>query len=83
MTLAWTSPRYLVEGPLIGVRGTFEHRGDLVEHWHIGFEEERYLFVHHLDSHTDELLLLGSSRDEGMLGSLIETLQEEEHDLRL
>ncbi|MDA0977995.1 MAG: hypothetical protein O3B72_05520, partial [Proteobacteria bacterium] len=44
-------------------RGTFETRGDMVEHCHLEFRGEQYLLVKQFDEHLGQVMLLGSSRD--------------------
>lgn len=60
---------------LPGVRGTFERRGDLVEHCHLAFEQERYLLIKQYDEQASQLLLLGNSRDRSKAMRLLTALE--------
>ena len=64
----------LDEIPVPVVRGSFEHRLDLVEHRHLSHEGVNYLLVRHLDELGHELMVLGSSREPEKLQSLISAL---------
>ena len=47
---------------LPSTRGTFERRGDMVEHCHLSFEQHQYLLVKQFDELAGEVLLLGTHR---------------------
>ncbi len=62
---------------IISAKGCFEPRGELVQHWHIEYRQICYLLVRHLDDGDHEVMLLGSSRDKGVMSDLIARLRGE------
>lgn len=46
------------------VRGTFEERGDLVEHLHLAYDDAIYLIVRQFDARIEETMVLGTDRDQ-------------------
>ncbi len=49
------------------VRGIFDRHGDLVEHTHLLFRGALYLVVRQYDDQAHQVMVLGTSRDEGQL----------------
>ncbi|MBD3649203.1 MAG: hypothetical protein HUJ31_17540 [Pseudomonadales bacterium] len=56
---------------LPAVRGVFEEREDPVEHLHLMFRDALYLIVRQYDENIDQLMVLGTSRDEAMLRAFL------------
>ncbi|MAI42309.1 MAG: hypothetical protein ACJ0Q6_08800 [Candidatus Azotimanducaceae bacterium] len=48
---------------LKAVRGTFEERGDMVEHSHLKFRGVTYLLVRQFDESANRAMILGTDRD--------------------
>lgn len=65
----------LVMDRLPSSRGTFERRGDMVEHCHLGFQGHEYLLVKQFDERTGEILLLGSQRSPEQAQALLRLLE--------
>ena len=63
-----------VMASLPSTRGTFEKRLDMVEHCHLSYWGDSYLLVKQFDEQTDEVLLLGSSRSQVKIKSLLDAL---------
>lgn len=59
---------------LRSVRGIFDAHLDLVEHTHLYFHGDLYLVVRQYDDQAHQLMILGTSRDEGQLREFIEIL---------
>lgn len=59
---------------LPGCRGTFEKRGDMVEHCHLEFEGVNYLLVKQFDEQASQVLLLGNARDKKKAERLVRKL---------
>lgn len=66
--------RYLDQLGLMPVRGIFDPHGDLVEHTHLFFEGTLYLLVRQYDDRADQVMVLGTDRDEGRLKRFLTTL---------
>ena len=56
------------------VRGLFDPHLDLVEHTHLYFGGDLYLVVRQYDDHANQLMILGTSRDEAKLREFITIL---------
>lgn len=59
---------------LPGVRGSFERRGDLVEHCHVDFKGGQYLLVKQFDDRAHQVMLLGSNRNPRQSTDLLHVL---------
>lgn len=59
---------------LRSVRGLFDPHLDLVEHTHLYFGGDLYLVVRQYDNHANQLMILGTSRDEAKLREFITIL---------
>lgn len=59
---------------LRSVRGLFDPHLDLVEHTHLYFRGDLYLVVRQYDNQAHQLMILGTSRDEGQLREFIRIL---------
>lgn len=64
------------------VRGTFEDRGDMVEHTHLMFDNAMYLIVHQFDEYADQSMLLGTDRDPDKLAAFVAELDLEPYQFR-
>ena len=59
---------------LRSVRGVFDPHMDLVEHAHLYFRGDLYLVVRQYDDQANQLMILGTSRDEDKLREFIDIL---------
>jgi len=64
------------------VRGSFEDRGDMVEHTHLMFDDAMYLIVHQFDEYADQSMLLGTDRDAEKLAAFVAELDLEPYQFR-
>lgn len=64
------------------VRGTFEDRGDMVEHTHLMFNDVMYLIVHQFDEYADQSMLLGTNRDPEKLAVFVAEMNLEPYQFR-
>jgi hypothetical protein len=64
------------------VRGSFEDRGDMVEHTHLMFDDAMYLIVHQFDEYADQSMLLGTDRDADKLAAFVAELDLEPYQFR-
>ena len=74
-TFRYDACPHLAEMP--SVRGTFEARGDMVEHTHLEFEESVYLIVRQFDEYANQGMLLGTDRDPEKLAEFMAQLEIE------
>ncbi len=70
-------PRYADFGGLAAVRGTFEERGDLVEHLHLAYDDAIYLIVRQFDDQIEEAMVLGTDRDQDKVQAFMAELELE------
>ncbi|MBV1878668.1 MAG: hypothetical protein KUG79_13570 [Pseudomonadales bacterium] len=64
----------LLDKGLRPVRGIFEQGQDLVEHIHLRFEGKCYLIIKQFDAFSDDMMILGESRDKLRLQRFIDAL---------
>jgi len=62
---------------LKSVRGTFEERGDMVEHSHLRFRGATYLLVRQFDESSNQAMILGTERNSTHLKELMQLLELE------
>ena len=59
---------------LPAVRGTFEARGDMVEHLHLAFDDAMFLVIRQFDEYSEQGLILGTDRDPDRLEAFMDKL---------
>ena len=59
------------------VRGTFEARGDMVEHLHLAFEGAIFLLIRQFDEYSEQAMILGTDRDSHRLEAFMNILRLE------
>lgn len=62
---------------LQAVRGTFEERGDMVEHLHLAFGDAVYLILRQFDEYVEQAMILGTDRDPDKLARFMAELEIE------
>ena len=67
----------LMHPVLKSVRGTFEERGDMVEHSHLRFRGATYLLVRQFDESSNQAMILGTERNSTHLKELMQLLELE------
>ena len=67
-------PREADFGGLDAVRGTFEERGDLVEHLHLAYDDAIYLIVRQFDDQIEDAMVLGTDRDQDKVRAFMREL---------
>ena len=74
--LMFDQPNYQAfdELGLISVRGIFDPHLDLVEHIHLRFEDQLYLFIRQYDDQARSVMVLGTERDQETLDDLLSRL---------
>jgi hypothetical protein len=62
---------------LTSTRGTFEERGDMVEHIHLWYDNAIFLIVKQFDEFVDQAMILGTDRDPDRLAGFMAELELE------
>ena len=78
-TFRYTRSGELADRGLPAVRGTFEDRGDMVEHTHLLFDDVVFLIVRQFDEFVDQGMILGEDRDPDRLAAFMAELDIEPH----
>ncbi len=73
-TFRYSQSGALSDRGLSSVRGTFEDRGDMVEHTHLQFDGVIYLVLRQFDEYADQGMILGTDRDPKRLTALMAEL---------
>ena len=78
LTTYYHNKQHRLAHPLLkSVRGTFEDRGDMVEHSHLRFRGATYLLVRQFDESSNQAMILGTERNSTHLKELMQLLELE------
>ena len=75
LTTLYMPHDHLEQRGIVSVRGIFDPHLDLVEHFHLQYDEDLYLLVRQFDAMEDRVMILGTNRDQARLRDFLTLLE--------